>query len=272
MPVVATYVTDMRSAEFVFVHGCWRTCPSQPNTCLRQGCSLSPLTFRWVMADVADAKAEWDAAGIGFLMDMWVLRVLGWAADAWLVVMSRADLSAIVSEMRRKALEVVGLVPRFERCTWAPVPPTSTKRASCPRCSTFRRLRVSRSCCAHEGMWRACARVFVLRRCPPSRAPVWRRLGAWFAHEGGTTPTLCGRPLRGGMELGTKRGRKAIPTWTDPLTGTEVTVPKTPDTRNSNQCGLHYVFGGAVAAMVCNTEAGPDHCMNGFREVVQPTE
>lgn len=56
IPVIVTYIRDMRSVGLVFVHGQWRTNPISSTVGLGQGCSLSPLVFRWRIEDeVAEA-------------------------------------------------------------------------------------------------------------------------------------------------------------------------------------------------------------------------
>lgn len=54
------------SVELVLFHWAWRSTPVSLVVGLRCGCSLSPLTFRWCMEDLASVpREEWQAAGGG---------------------------------------------------------------------------------------------------------------------------------------------------------------------------------------------------------------
>lgn len=121
-PIGAAYVCDMRGTELVFQRAKLQTQGIRPTVGLRQGCSLSPLVFRWVMEDlVAEARREWNAAGCGFQMDDELLHILAWADDTWLFASSRRQLCRMVGILRRVAEQVVGLELRLDKCTWAEV-------------------------------------------------------------------------------------------------------------------------------------------------------
>lgn len=72
----------MLSVELVFVHGQRRTTPISPIVGLKEGCSLSPLVFRWCIEEAgAEAQEDWNWLDHGRALDDWVLQVLAWADD-----------------------------------------------------------------------------------------------------------------------------------------------------------------------------------------------
>lgn len=63
LSVIASYIREVRSAEIVFSHGVWSIRPVRPTIGLRQGCSVSPVVFRWVLSGLHDSWAERISAG-----------------------------------------------------------------------------------------------------------------------------------------------------------------------------------------------------------------
>lgn len=122
-PVVAAYLRDMRGSELIFVHDGWKTRPIRPSIGLRQGCSLSPLVFRWVMEDAVDSKREaWVRLGLGFKLGEHVLTCLAWADDTWLVAASAEGLNSMIGILKDIAWRTACLQLRPEKCTWAHTP------------------------------------------------------------------------------------------------------------------------------------------------------
>lgn len=68
-PVIAGFLRVLRSSRLKFHRSSSSTPAVRPNTGLRQGCSLSPVIFRWVVEDcMSEARAAWNRQGLGFML------------------------------------------------------------------------------------------------------------------------------------------------------------------------------------------------------------
>lgn len=62
-PIIAVFLRDLGSSHLEFDHNSWSTSAIRPNIGLRQGCSLSRLSFRWVAEDsISEARAAYGTA------------------------------------------------------------------------------------------------------------------------------------------------------------------------------------------------------------------
>lgn len=128
-PIVAAYLRNMRGNELVFVHDGWRTRPIHPSIGLRQGCSLSPVVFRWVMEDTIDAaREEWSRLGLGVSFGEHVLTCLAWADDTRLFAAIAQGLKTMVGILNNIAWRTAGLQLQPDKCTWAHPGGSSTGR------------------------------------------------------------------------------------------------------------------------------------------------
>lgn len=57
-PLAASYVRDIRATSLQFRHSAWQATPITPTVGLRQGGSLRPMVFRWVLEDVLATHAR----------------------------------------------------------------------------------------------------------------------------------------------------------------------------------------------------------------------
>lgn len=136
VPVITAYLRDMRSAEFVFVHGQWRTRPVSPAVGLPQGCSLSLLVFRWCMEDLADEARElWQEEGNGLELDIDIL-LLGWAGGLYVFATDVDSMEKMAASTQALAEAQIGLALRPDKCKWAKVlwhdGPDATAKAPTP--------------------------------------------------------------------------------------------------------------------------------------------
>lgn len=83
-PLALAYIREARKASMTFEHGAWRTPPVVASVGLRQGCSASPMLFRWILSDCLGKLAhKWEAEGKGVMLQSKVLTQLAWADDLW---------------------------------------------------------------------------------------------------------------------------------------------------------------------------------------------
>lgn len=103
----------------VFQHNDWERSAIAPRVGLRQGCSASPLLFRWVLQDaLADPEARWASDGAGLdVGGQSPLTHLCWADDTWLFAASMRHAAYQVRTLRQE-VEPTGLLVRLEKCAW----------------------------------------------------------------------------------------------------------------------------------------------------------
>lgn len=119
-PVIAAYLRELRSARMVFRHSGWATEGIAPSVGLRQGCSVSPMIFRWTMEEVFEAvKPQWEARGCGLSIDGSRMTHICWAYDMWLIAQSAAELDWMIGSLEQAAHDIVGLDLRLGKCKWA---------------------------------------------------------------------------------------------------------------------------------------------------------
>lgn len=113
----------MRGNELMFVHDSWRTRSIHPSIGLRQGCSLSPLVFRWLIeGTIGEARAEWSRLGLGIALGEHVFACLAWAYGTWHFAASEQNLNTMVGIFKDIAWRTAGLQLRPDKCTWAHIP------------------------------------------------------------------------------------------------------------------------------------------------------
>lgn len=85
-PLALAYLREAARTALVFQHNDWETSAVSPKVGLRQGCSASPMLFRWVVQDaLADLEARWISDGAGLdVGSQSPLTHLCWADDTWL--------------------------------------------------------------------------------------------------------------------------------------------------------------------------------------------
>lgn len=119
--LVTSYFREILGTTLCLQHGSCSTEPMQPVVGLRQGCSLSPIVFRWVLSDIMETlQRRWRDRGCGLSVAECRLLYVAWADHTWLVVKSPAESHAMIQELRAEARSV-GLELRLSKCTWAQV-------------------------------------------------------------------------------------------------------------------------------------------------------
>lgn len=84
---------EARGAHMKSRHASWSADPIRAGVDLRQGCSASPMLFRWVLQDcLAPLHQEWQHRGRGVAFDARTLAHVAWAEDTWLLYATRAGL------------------------------------------------------------------------------------------------------------------------------------------------------------------------------------
>lgn len=99
-PVIGGYIRDLQNSKAILKHGGWRTTPIQQRVGLRQGCSFSPLVFRWILEDtLAELHALWCAAGCGIDVGGGgeTLCYRFWAGDMWILANCPEELEFMVN-------------------------------------------------------------------------------------------------------------------------------------------------------------------------------
>lgn len=65
-PLARAHLREASRTALVFQHNEWETSAISPKVGLWQGCSASPMSFRWVLQDaLADLEARWILDGAG---------------------------------------------------------------------------------------------------------------------------------------------------------------------------------------------------------------
>lgn len=100
------YLREARRARMRFRHASWHTDPIRAGVGLRQGCSASPMLFRWVLQDCLDERTMTHVA---------------WADDTWLLDATRAGLEEMLRDVATRAEVETGLIPRWDKCWVAEV-------------------------------------------------------------------------------------------------------------------------------------------------------
>ena len=114
------YIRETRRSQLHLHHGPLCTEPVPQQRGLKQGCSCSPMLFRWCLQDaLQDCRAEWAVCGYGVPIDGRRVTHLVWADDTWLVATSQEVLAAMYTSLQDAAWRKVGLRLRPEKCSVA---------------------------------------------------------------------------------------------------------------------------------------------------------
>lgn len=106
-PVFAAFLRCLRTSELAFRHSTWSAAAGRPNIGLRQGCSLSPLSFRRVIEYcVAEARAAWNSQIPGLHLGEIPLQGAARADDQWLYA---SRMALIVDHLQQCARDRTGL-------------------------------------------------------------------------------------------------------------------------------------------------------------------
>lgn len=107
--------TFARRALMVLRHASWETSPIRAGIGLRQGCSASPLVFRWVLQDcLMPLHNTWAESGRGIRVEEETLAHLAWADDTWLFSDTPASADIMLSELESRATRETGLLIRCD--------------------------------------------------------------------------------------------------------------------------------------------------------------
>lgn len=121
-PLALAYLREARRAHMRFRHATWSTDPIRAGVGLRQGCSPSPMLFRWVLQDCLEPlHEEWTRNGRGVSLDSRTLTHVAWADDTWLLDATRAGLESMLRDVATRADLETGLVLRWDKCSVAEV-------------------------------------------------------------------------------------------------------------------------------------------------------
>lgn len=90
---------------------------------LRQGCSASPMIFRWVLQDgLMPLHNRRVDARRGILAEEETLTHLAWADDTWLFSDNPASAEIMLSELESVGARETALLFRWDKCTVMEVP------------------------------------------------------------------------------------------------------------------------------------------------------
>lgn len=89
---------------------------------LRQGCSVSPMLFRWILEDIlAELEPEWQTKGYGVDVNGRRPYILCWADVTWAFAESADALDSMIASIQRIAARKAGLHLRLQKCTWTAI-------------------------------------------------------------------------------------------------------------------------------------------------------
>lgn len=105
------YIPEAHRASMMFEHAAWRTHPVRAGVGLRQGCSASPVIFRWVMSDCLERPGrKWETEDKGVMLQPKVLTHLAWADDKWLWAASLESLIAMLQDVAEAVYREIWLI------------------------------------------------------------------------------------------------------------------------------------------------------------------
>lgn len=91
------------------------TDPIRAGVGLRQGCTASPMLFRWVLQDTLEPlHTTWTRRGYGLSVDDVIVTHLAWADDTSVVNRDTQGLDTMLSQLSRTAEAEAGLEIRWE--------------------------------------------------------------------------------------------------------------------------------------------------------------
>lgn len=103
-----------------FSHEGWTTDLIPLGVGLRQGCSASPMFFRWVLQDTLEPLQQaWVETGYGMKLDENTLTHLARADDTWSVSEGVNSLGTMLQDVSKMAEAETGLQIRWGKCNLA---------------------------------------------------------------------------------------------------------------------------------------------------------
>lgn len=109
-------IREMRRASMAFEHCDWSTPPVTAGVGLRQGCSVAPMVFRWILPEcMSELQETWVGAGHGLSLDTVVVAHVALADDTWVFDAPQHGLHGMLNQPSPNTLETTGLAIRCEK-------------------------------------------------------------------------------------------------------------------------------------------------------------
>lgn len=180
-PLTVKYVKDISESKLAFRHGLWATESVFPTGRSKQGCSASPMIFRWLLDDVLEELSpKWEAEERGIVLDGRRIFMMYWADDTWVFGATGADLEAMARDVRPVAGRRAGIIFRLHECTWSHVQRQEQNPSKCGPKPRFRNGTRPPSPCGGAGAVRQPA----TRRSRKNESSAQRLAGAMHGGDG----------------------------------------------------------------------------------------